>query len=77
VKYFVLVYDKMAGMLREEREFAATEGNRAFDERRELMVRYRGDPNIEVAVLGADSRSDLVRTHSRYFKTLEELAARA
>jgi len=77
VKYFLLVYDKGEGRIREEREFDAADGARAFVERGDLMMRYRLDPNIEVAVLGAESRDDLTKTHSRYFeslKTLQELS---
>lgn len=31
--------------------------------------------NIEVVVLAAESRDDLMRTHSRYFLSLHELAS--
>jgi len=74
VKFFLLVYDKRAGTLREEREYPASEKARAFEERRDLMLQHRLDPNVEVALLGAESRDSLIRTHSRYFKTLQELA---
>lgn len=74
MKYFLLVYDKSAGRLREERAFDATARDRAFSERRDLMLTYRLDPNVEVALLGAESREDLFKTHARYFKSLEELA---
>lgn len=74
MKFFVLVYDKRAGLLREHRAFDQAERQRALDERRDLMVRYRLDPNIEVALLGAESYGDLMKTHSRYFKSLAELA---
>jgi hypothetical protein len=74
MKFFVLVYDKQAGELREEHEFAASDRLRAFEQRQELMLRYRVDPNIEVALLGSESRANLTKTHSRYFKPLQELA---
>lgn len=74
MKYFLLVYDKSAGRLCEERAFESAERARAVSERHELMLTYRLDPNIEIALLGADSHDDLLKTHSRYFKSLEELA---
>lgn len=74
MRFFLLVYDKQAGVLREERSFDACEQARAVDQRRDLMLRYRLDPNIEIALFGSESREDLVKTHSRYFKSLAELA---
>lgn len=35
---------------------------------------YADDPQMEIVVLGARSQADLMRTHSRYFKSVGELA---
>jgi hypothetical protein len=36
---------------------------------------FRGNPDIEIVVLGARSWQALERTHSRYFKNLDQLIA--
>ncbi|MFE2915740.1 hypothetical protein [Kitasatospora indigofera] len=70
----LVVYDRAAGRLLDERQ---------FDSRRDALAarfvaerRYGDDSNVEVVVLGAASRSDLLRTHARYFLSLDQLAAR-
>ena len=73
--HFLLVYDRAAGRLLNEECFA---------ERRDaLMARLRNEkayrdemPNVEIVVIGAPSREQLLRTHGRYFLTLDELAQR-
>jgi len=50
------------------REFGADEQGALSERfRREFSTRNRA--GIEIVVLGAESRQDLQRTHSRYFKT--------
>ena len=75
MKFFLIAYDRRRGKILELKEFP--EGQRAFALkerfRREDLERDR--PDIEVVLLGAESLRDLERTHSRYFKTLEEIAA--
>ena len=75
MKYFVLVYKQMSGALQVFEEFPEGAGHEALDRRFELELEYRNNPDAEVVVLGADSRSDLEKTHARYFKNLRELAA--
>jgi hypothetical protein len=70
----LLVYDRLAGKLLDDREFSERERDEANRQRFELEHRYRTDPNIEVIVLTAASREVVEHTHGRYFKTLEELA---
>lgn len=74
VQHFLLVYDRAAGTLLHEQVFdrrAAALEQRFAEERR-----YRAqDDNVEIVVVGAASRDDLMRTHARYFLSLEELAA--
>ncbi|MGH3798555.1 MAG: hypothetical protein ACRDTD_00190 [Pseudonocardiaceae bacterium] len=76
MKYFLLVYDRAAGKLLEERPF----GQRveALQARFAVEKAHRAGSqdveNIEVVVVAAESRDDLLRTHARYFLTVEELA---
>ena len=56
---------------------------RAFDSKAEaLAARFEAEAahrqdgeNIEVVVLAAETRDDLMRTHSRYILSLHELAS--
>lgn len=72
--FTLLVYDRAKAELLEERAFdSKAEALRA---RFEAEAAYRQDgENIEVVVLAAESRDDLMRTHSRYFFSLRELAS--
>jgi dephospho-CoA kinase len=75
VNYFLLVYDRATGKLREERSFS--QRAEALQARFAVEKLHRaGGEDLEVVVVGAQSRSDLLRTHARYFLTLDELARR-
>jgi len=67
MRYFLLVYDRAAGELRELREYDSAGANEAMADRFARERRYRADPNIEVVVIGSASRHALRRTHGRYF----------
>ncbi len=70
----LLVYDRARAKLLEERPFSRKA--EALAARFDAEARYRtGDENIEVVVLAARTRDDLMRTHSRYFYSLQELAS--
>lgn len=72
--YTLLVYDRSAAELLEERVFECKSD--ALAARFDAEARHRdGGVNIEVVVLAAESRADLMRTHSRYFFSLRELAS--
>jgi hypothetical protein len=68
-----VVFDRSAGeVLRRQRFSDPAEAISArFDEERQR----RGQAGIEVVVLGADSWESLRRTHGRYFKGFDQLAA--
>ncbi|SCD47165.1 hypothetical protein E6P78_30980 [Streptomyces sp. A0958] len=70
----LVVYDRSAGrLLREEQYDRRQDALRArFATERE----FKGRSNVEVVVLGANNRNDLLKTHARYFLGLDELAAR-
>lgn len=71
---FLVVYDRAAGDIIELTEWSDADREMALDSRFELERKYSDRPEIEVVVLGAQSRTDLERTHGRYFKTVAQLA---
>ena len=73
MKLFLLVYDRKAGALISRREFSAEQRADALEERfaQERSLADRAD--VEVVLLGAESWEALEKTHSRYFKTIEDL----
>lgn len=72
--HFLLVYDRPRGRLL--REQAYDDHRTALVERFAAERKHRGDPNIEVVVLSAESRDAIRRTHGRYFHSVSELASR-
>jgi hypothetical protein len=74
MRYFLVVYNRSTGTV-EVKNFDAGQRQQALEERfaRELAERER--PEVEVVLLGADSRAQLEKTHARYFKSVGELAA--
>jgi hypothetical protein len=76
MRYFLLIYNQKTGEVQTE-EFPRSAGRLALDRRFELEDEYQNDPAIEVVLLGAASRDDLLKTHARYFKTPRELVAHA
>lgn len=75
MKYSVLVYDRLAGKLLRESEYEHR--STALQARFDAEVEFRGhEKDIEIVVLGARTRSDLLRTHARYFLSAGELAQR-
>jgi hypothetical protein len=71
-QHYLLIYDRRQGKVIRSIEFSRADAalTARFDAERE----FSGQPEIEVVVLGADSRQELTRTHSRYFKDVYELA---
>lgn len=75
MSYFLLVYNRAAGELLGEQEFSGRA--EALRARFAMEKEHRtGGENVEVVVVGARSRNDLLRTHARYFLTMDELARR-
>jgi hypothetical protein len=73
MQHFLVVFDRAEGrVLREEPYDDARD---ALTERFKTERLHRGDPDIEVVVLSAESPDALRRTHARYFLTLSELAS--
>lgn len=69
---FLVVYDRRRNDLLQIEAFDETHAAQAPLARYELERKYLGDPEIEVVILSADNFSDLIRTHSRYFRTVED-----
>jgi hypothetical protein len=73
MKSFLLVYSRKSGKLLEQREYDERARPEALKDRLDLELHHRGNPDIEVIVLNAESHEALLQTHARYFKTLKEL----
>lgn len=71
--HYTLVYDRPSGEILYLERF--DDSHAALEERHERERVRTSDQ--EVVVLGAESFSQLIRTHSRYFFTVQELAERA
>jgi hypothetical protein len=73
MKYYVLIYDQSAGRLLDIENYGAEAGQAALARRFELDRDYHDQGNVEVVLLSAESEDALRRTHSRYFKSVDEL----
>ncbi len=73
--YFLLAYDQKTGKLIEFKKFDETGRQVAEEARFQRELDEASDHNVEVVLLGAESREALQRTHARYFKSVSELAA--
>lgn len=73
MNYFVTVYDRSNGQSSIRQTFDAAARTDAMRMRFELEDEYRTNPDIEIVVLGADSKEALMHTHSRYFKSARDL----
>jgi hypothetical protein len=71
--YYLVVYDRSTGAVEVE-EFTDQQQDLALHRRFEYEREQRNRSEVEVVVLGAESREALERTHARYFKTVQELA---
>ena len=71
--YFLLVYSRAQGRVLSLREYPETERGAALTERFRLEKEEKSNPDLEIIVLGSESRANLEATHSRYFKKLSEL----
>jgi hypothetical protein len=72
MSYFLLVYDRNAGQLRELKRFEDADRETALAERFARERDSEGRDDLEIVLLGAPSEEVLRRTHSHYFKTASE-----
>lgn len=73
VSHFLLVFDRAHSRLLREERF--DDHRVALRERFKTERLHRGNPDIEVVVLSADSPGALRLTHSRYFESMSSLAS--
>ena len=71
-----MVYNRRTGAAT-LKEFPEGCGRQAIRERFEQERANRGNPDIEVVVLGSSSQDELMKTHSRYFRSAEEILENA
>ena len=69
---FLLTYDRSAGVA-VERTYPDVEIEKANGERLAIEIKYAKRSDIEVVILQSASLDELHKTHSRYFKSLEQL----
>lgn len=72
---YLVIYDRRAGEIVRHRRFQTAAD--ALAARFEAEHEFCEEPDVEVVVLGADSWDALSRTHSRYFKGVQDLAGAA
>jgi len=72
MNHYLVVFARSKGELLRHQEYR-NQGD-ALEARFAEERNHRGDPDIEVVVLGASSWDALMRTHARYFKRLDQLA---
>lgn len=72
--HYLLVYDRAAGRLIRTKRFHGR--SEALQARFKAEGEFRGKPEIEIVVLSAKNKRDLLRTHGRYFLGLEQLVDR-
>lgn len=76
MRNFLVIYNRRTGA-NSVREFPPGGGREAISERFAQERLYRDDPDVEVVVLGGSSREELLKTHSRYFRSAEEILEHA
>lgn len=76
MRNFLVVYNRRTGAARVE-EFGEGCGREAIRQRFAAEREHRGDPDIEVVVLSSSSREELLKTHSRYFRSAREIIEHA
>ncbi len=64
--HFLLVYDRRAQTLIEQRQFG--DGREAAEAYTELEEKHRDNPMLEIVLVGADSLETIMETHGHYFE---------
>lgn len=72
MNYYVLIYNQAEGRVLDVENYADVAAA-ALARRFELDRQYASDDDVEIVLLSAASEEALVRTHSRYFKSVHEL----
>lgn len=74
MRHFLLIYDHRTQQLRDKRVFADKESAAATEAYQSAEQEYRGESNIEIVLIGADSLDTVHRTHGHYFGPQDRLA---
>jgi hypothetical protein len=74
VAHFLLIYDRAAGRLLLQKEFATDA--EALEARFTAETEYGVQENVEILAISAASEAELKKSHGRYFLTSEELGKR-
>lgn len=74
VNHFLLVYDHNKGKLLEVLEFAG-DSAAALKRYEDLEAEHRGDPKMDIVLVGSDSLDTIKITHRNYFDEGRTLAA--
>jgi len=75
MNHYLVVFERSKGTILRRQRYS--DRNEALNARFAAEREHRGDPDIEVVVLGARSWEALKRTHGRYFKGFGQLASSA
>jgi hypothetical protein len=71
--HVLLAYRRSTSAVLDRQDYEDAAHDEAWTERKEWVRRYLGDSDVEVVLLSAESKEDLVRTHTRYFRSPHEL----
>jgi hypothetical protein len=72
--HFLLIYDRAAGRLLRQDQFASDA--EALEARFAAEAEYGIQSNIEILAISAESEAELKKSHGRYFLTSHELGER-
>lgn len=75
MRHYLVVYNRRAGKIIRHRRYLKPD--QALTARFEAEREHRDNPDIEVVVLSAESWIAVQQTHSRYFKSEQQLAEAA
>lgn len=75
MNHYLVIYNRREGRILAKESF--TDGRVALRRRLAAERQHSDNPDIEVVVLSARSWANLQRTHARYFKSVQDLAASA
>jgi len=75
VKHFLIIFDRSESRVLSLEAFE--DPREAIRERFLAERRHRGNHDIEIVVLGAQSKAALKATHARYFEDFKQLARQA
>jgi hypothetical protein len=73
MNHYLVVFDRSTGKVLQREQFS--DRNEALAARFAVERERRGEADVEVVVLGAQSWEALKRTHGRYFKNFDQLAS--